>query len=158
MSTSAEVEAAWQTEIWSHDSLTALTDKFHTFQVTLDSEFELSKLQYRGKVNFFEILTGRSQRWLQTASNLGRIVEYDYAVEINYYKAVDTSGDAHNVVRDAFETIFPLVVSELGDTWSSTVDLWRPDTAIPTIVSAEIREQKVWKGTYRYFAEKQSQL
>jgi hypothetical protein len=158
MTTSAQIETAWTAAIWSHATITALTDKIYKFQVTEDSEFEVAKLYYNEQVNFFEVLTGRTQRYLQTANQIGRIAEYDFIVEINYYKEIDTTGAAFTAVRDALESIFALAVTELGDTWSNTVDIWRPDPAFPTIVSTSISTKKVWKGTYRFFAEKQSEI
>jgi hypothetical protein len=156
MSTSAQIETVWQAAIWNHATITAITDKIYKFLVTADSEFEYDKLTYAQKVNFFEVLTGRAQDFNETAETIGQTVRYRYTVEINYYKEVDTTGAAFIAVRDTLETIFSLVLSQLGNTWTNTVDIWRPDQAIATIANTTISNKKVWKGTYRFFAEKQS--
>lgn len=159
MSTSAQVETAWLNAIWTDTDITAITDKILQYQVTTESEQEISLLYDSNNIlNFIEVLTGRSQNYLQSANYIGKTIQYNYIVEINYYREIDTDGTAFRAVRDAYETIFSKVVSELGYTWTNTVDLWRPDEAIPTIVETLINNKKSWKGTYRFFAEKLTQL
>lgn len=158
MTLSSVIEAAWDAAIWTHADILAITDRIHKFQVTTDSEYEVSRLYFEEKINFFEVFTGRYQNYLQTSSTVGRTIQYHYIVEVNYYKEVGTDGSHFTDVRDAFETLFGLVVSELGDTWSSTVDIWNPDNAIPTIAETTISNKKCWKGTYRFFAEKLTEL
>ena len=157
MSTSAQLETAWDA-VWNHATIQALTDKIHKYQVTTESEIENEALYYGTKVNFFEALTGRAQRFLETGDTVGATVSYVYTVEINYYRELDTTGANHSAIRDAFETIFGLVVSELGYTWGGTVDIWNPEETIPTIVEFLLNNKKCWKGTARYFAEKNTNL
>lgn len=158
MSTSAQIETAWTAAIWNHATIQTITDKIHKFEVTQDTEFEVSKLYQNQKVNFFEVLTGRAQDYNETAGTIGETVRYRYEVIINYYREIDTSGAAWTAVRDAMETLFNLVRTELGDSWSNTVETWRPDANISSIVSDTVSNKKVWKGTYRFFAQKQEIL
>lgn len=158
MSTSAQLETSWTNAIWNHATIQALTDKVLRYQITTDSEQENSLLYFDTKVNFFEALTGRSQRYLTSSSYIGATIQYLYTVEINYYRELDTDGTNFRAIRDAYETLFALVVSELGNTWTNTVEIWRPQEDIPTIVEVLVNNKKCWKGTYRFFAEKLTEL
>lgn len=157
MTTSADIEDAWA-DVWDHADILALTDKIHLYQITLESETEIAKLYSGTEVNFFEVLTARTQQSMQTATTLGETVNYKFLVEINYYRELDTDGTNFRAIRDAYETIFDLVKSELGNDWSNTVDLWHPDEGYPSITETTLNNKKCWKGTHRYFAEKLTEL
>jgi hypothetical protein len=159
MSTSAQVETAWLNAIWTDTDITDITNRIHQYQVTTESEAEIALLyDSNNKLNFLEALTGRAHKYLQSASYIGSTIQYNYVVEVNYYHEIDTTGLAFLAVRNAFETLFSKVVSELGDNWTNTVDLWRPQEEITTIVETLVNNKKCWKGTYRFFAEKLTEL
>jgi hypothetical protein len=158
VSTSAEIESAWTAAIWTHADILSLTDKIHLYEVTTESEKENALLYSGTKVNFFEVLTGRGQNYNESSSRLGQTIQYNYLVEINYYRELDTTGENFRAIRDAFETLLGLVISELGDNWDSTVEFWKPDNAIPRIAEVLINNKKCWKGTTQYTAVKQTIL
>lgn len=138
--------------------MTALTSRFHKFQVSKESEHEMQALYHGQEINFFEILTGRSQRYLESGQTIGGSITYDYLVEVNYYRAINPSGSNFTAIRDAFETLFSLVTTELGATWQDTVEIWQPDDVIPAINEELINNIKCWKGTTRYTATKNTNL
>ena len=162
MSTSAEVEAAWLENIWQHDTLIAITDKFNFFPIVEDSETDLAKAYDTSgstrKINFFEILTGRGQQYIETQNTIGNTIQYNYTVQVSYFLETEPTGDNFLSVRDTLETILGLVISELGDTWDSTVDYWKPDLNPPQITQIFFDKKPVWKGVQNYFATKRTEL
>lgn len=158
MSTSAQVEAAWASAIWQNATITAITDKVLTFPYTEESEVEVTNLYSGQEINAFEVLTNRIQRYGETAATIGGILHYQFEVDIRYYRAVEPTGANYTATRDTLETLFALVVSELGSTWGGTVDFWKPDTSLAEITRIKISTEDVWRGRYRFFADKQSDL
>lgn len=158
MTTSDSIESAWNTYIWQNSTIQAITTKIHTFPVTELSEKEISAAYYGTRINFIEALTARTQRYQASAQLLGKSVQYDFIVLINYYKETDTTGANYGEVRDAFETIFTKVVSELGTRWNSTVDYWRPQDTPAEITQTRLDDALVWRGTFRYLATKSTTI
>ena len=154
MTASTTIESAWTSAIWQHTTILAITDKIIKRPYTTLSEKEYQNLYLDKRINFIEALTTRSQRYNETANILGRATQYEFRILINYYKDYesDTSGAAYGAIRDFFETLFSLVVSELGNTWDSTVDFWKPQEQQVEITDLEIDKKRTWKGSFTYIA------
>ncbi len=155
MSTAAQVEAVWKTNIFDSTTIQAITDKAYSYEVTETSESEVARLFEGTEVNFFQYLVGRGQRFGTSAGSAGPIVIYDYAVEISYFREAEPSGANWTAVRDTFDTIFSLVVSSLGNTWSQTVDGFNPQQGTARISTDLIDNRPVWRGVFTYNAFKQ---
>lgn len=154
MTTSETIETQWANLVWADSDIQAITTKIHTFPVTEFSEKEISSAYDGAQINFIEALTSRAQKHLSSAATLGGVIQYDFTVLVNYYKEFGTTGENYTAVRDAFETIFSTVLSELGNKWNNTVDYWRPQDGAAEVTQVRIDEAQVWRGSYRYFATK----
>jgi hypothetical protein len=154
MTASSTIESAWNSAIWQHATVQAITSKIITRPYSTLSEKEFQSLYLDKRINFIEALTTRSQRYNETANVLGRVTQYEFRILINYYKDYesDTSGAAYGAIRNFFETLFDLVVSELGNTWDSTVDFWKPQEDQLEITDLEIDKKRTWKGSFSYTA------
>lgn len=156
MSTSAQIEAAWLAAIWNHADILAITNKLIKRPQGSLSEQEYKSLYTAKRLNFIEALTSRTARNNELANILGRATTYEYLVQVSYYKDYedDTTGAARLEVRDFFETLHGLVVSELGNTWSNTVEVWKPQEGQPEITDLQIDNKRTWRGSFSYTATK----
>ena len=155
MTTSASLETQWDTYVWSHEDIEEITEKVYFYAVTEDSEFELEKLFKDGELNFFQCLIAR-----ESLKEVTQRVRHKFTAEISYYrtKSEDPTGLNWTAVRDAFETLYDTVQSSLGESWNETVDYWEPQEGPPEIVEVQLGSEKVWRGSYRFFAYKEISL
>jgi hypothetical protein len=155
MSTSAQVSTAWGSAIFAHASITAFSTQIYNFDIA-DDKSEAQEVLFRNSqaISFIQYLTVRGEKFGETSETLGRVATYDYQVQISAYRTADINGVNWAAVRDLFDTLFPLVISELGTTWSSTVDYWRPQDGAARIEQILIDDTPVWRGTKSFFATK----
>ena len=145
MSTSAQVQAAWETAIWENASVLTITDKIFSFDITTLSEREVSRLFFDSEVNYFQYTVRRSEEVKGTQQ-----LEYQFIVDVQYTRKTDVDGDNWAAVRDAFETLISLVRSSLGVSWTQTVDFWRPQEGAVEISQIDFRNKPAHRGTYRF--------
>lgn len=156
MSTSAQIEAAWLAAIWNHATIQAYTSKLITRPQGSLSEQEYKSLYLSKKLNFIECLTSRTAKSGELANVLGRATTYDYLVEVNYYRDYedDTAGTNRLIVRDFQEVLYSLIVSELGNTWDGTVEIWSPKDGQLDITDLQIDNKRTWRSSFSYTATK----
>lgn len=145
MSTSAQVAAAWNTAVLQHATFTAICPNAVLFDVMEDSEKGTEGLYSAAEVNFMQCLVSRAQTLEVTQR-----AEYVFTVDLQYFRSKDEAGANWKAVRDIFETLDALVRSELGSTWSSTVDYWIPSADKPIINEIFFNDEPIWLGSYRY--------
>lgn len=160
MSTSSEVEAAWDAGVWANTTITAYTEQIHNYALTEKSETELKRMYFESKLNFIQAIVGRGANYGSGAAALGRVIQYDFIVEVSYYLTndIDVSGDNWISVRDFFEDLLTVVRSGLGNTWSSTVDYWKPQAEPAEITEVTIADETAWRGTYKFYGTQQISL
>lgn len=158
MTLSSTIEDAWKDAIWTDTTITDYTDKIHKFRTTQDSEFEAARYYYKSEINFIEAITTRAVALEQTAKVLGGVASYEFNIEINYYKQIDPDGTTYNDVRDFFETLLSLMITNLGHTWTNTVDFWRPQTQKLDIIESLIDSRRCWRGVYNFTGTKTDSL
>lgn len=157
MTLSSVIEDAWDDAVWTNSEILVITDKIFKYEITQDSEKE-TEVYFEEEINFFEVLTGRGQKYLETSTTIGRTIQYNYEVQVNYYREADTIGENYLAVRGVFETLIGVVIEELDDTWGSTVDYWRPQEDPIEITQVLIDNKKTWKGVQSYFATLTTEL
>ena len=160
MSTAAQVRAAWLDNIWTHATVQAYTTKIYDYDITSRSQKEAAKFRHNTSINFLTYITtrGHEMKELGSIGATSALVHFNFQVEIRYYLEADSDGEGFNAVIDRLGTIDGLVVSQLGKTWDSTVDFYRPQQEPPTINLIELDGRPVWLGVYRYFALKRATL
>lgn len=147
MTTLAQVRSAWDTSIWSHASILAITDKIYDYDVTIDSTFELYKLRYNQEVNAFVYVVSKYERL-----GFGGTKYEEFEVNVRYYRKADVAGANHKAVYDAYETLIALVRTSLTHTWGGTVGAYRNQDSPPQISQITLEGVPVWLGTYKFFA------
>ena len=145
MSTAAEVESAWETAIWKSNTIKAITPNYFLYAVTEDSEKEISRMYLDSHINSIQALTGRGFTFGNTKTG-----QYTFVVEVTYLLWKDPDGDNWTQVRDFYDTLLALIRSALGNTWSSTVDFWTPQSAPASIDEFTIDGETVWRGKCVY--------
>lgn len=160
MSTSSDVQAAWDTSIWANSTITAYTEQIHGYALTEKSETELKRMYFDSELNFIQSVVGRGVNYGSGATMLGGVIQYDFIVEVSYFLTndIDSSGDNWITVRDFFEDLLDVVRSDLGNTWSNTVDYWKPQAEPAEIIEVRIGDESAWRGTYKFFATQQISL
>lgn len=156
MTTSTDIETVWNTYIWQHATIQAITTKLIKRPQGSLSEKEYQSLYTAKRLNFIEALTSRTQRSQELANVLGRATTYEYLVQVSYYKDYedDTVGTSHTAIRDFFETLYQLVVTQLGNTWQGNIETWKPQDGQPEITTLQIDNKRTWRGSYSYTATK----
>jgi len=159
LSTSAAVAAAWNTAIWQHATITSITEKIHAFDIAdSESEYEDAQLRFQQEINFIQYLVVRASRFGESAGITGSVATHTYTVQVIHVREAGTDGANWAAVRNFFETLFGLVVSELGTTWAGTVDLWKPQEGPPRIDQISIDNTPCWRGLYEFSATRRVNL
>lgn len=158
MSTSAQVQAAWKTGVFDNATIQAITENAFGYEISDESEFESARLFEDTEINFFQYLIGRGQRHAASIAYAGQTVIYDYVVEITYILEADPQGANWTIVRDAFDTLWSVYASNLGSTWSSTVDGSAPQAGTPQITRATLDNRPIWRGVYQFTGYKYSTI
>lgn len=154
MSTAQQVENAWVDKVLTHRDITSYTDKIYTYDVTEGSELEISNLYSDGEINFIQCLVGRGQKYAGSQSVSGRVITYNYLVEVTYFRQADPQGNNWKEVRNFFDDLFSTVLNELGITWDATVDYFNPQLETPEITQERFDNSDTWRGFYRFFGTK----
>lgn len=152
MTVVSNVQTAWADNVFAHDTVIALTPNSHPFEVTVDSEFELKRLFFQKKINYFEYVVTAKENFPQIGSALTQAL-YDVTVEIRYTLEKDTTGDTYQTARSVPNTILNLVASELGENWDSTVDFFNYTPTPINVLSDRILETPVWRVVFTYSAQ-----
>lgn len=141
MSTAAEVRAAWAS-VFSDATIEAITTNAFNYPFTQESEKEVARLYYAQQINFFEYIVSRSPGFGLTSA-----LTYEYTVELRYVRQQDVAGTAHPAVVDAFDSLWTVIRSVLGNKWSNTVDRWQTPGIPPRVTQQTIGGQLCWVGT-----------
>lgn len=146
---STDIEAVWQSVLWEHPTIVAITPNIHQYDISVQSEFDVELLCFEGEVNFFLARTLRRSEPILTQQT-----RYTFQVEVSYYlQQADIAQNTYRTVRDRLETLDDLVRTAMGKTWSSTVDFWQG--GVPTAIKEiEVNERTCWTGAITYTAFK----
>lgn len=147
--TTAQVRTAWDTNVFTAATVIAITDKIYDKRMDRGgSTKEISLLKYKQEFNWIEYTV---QRFAQ-GGMIGQR-RYEYLVRVNVCREVDPDSTNHNDCLDALDTIEGLVISALGVTWGSTVDLWQDVSRAPSIDEIEISGKRIIVCSQEYRAE-----
>jgi hypothetical protein len=140
MTTCATVQTAWTTKIFNHASIQAITTAIIYHPITQTSESEVDDLYFGAEVNVIEVLISRAIELVMTKEELT-----SYSVRVSYYKEQDPGSTNYADARAFFETLYPLVKSELGTTWNGTVDYWNINAESVDAEETTIDGRACWK-------------
>ena len=145
MTTPADIRSAWNTAVWTHASITALTTKIYAYDVTSDSAYNIDKFRFQQAINFFTyVVTYADQNTLVQGTR------QRFTVTVSYFREADTTGAAFNAVVDNLYTVQARVRTGLGKTWSSTVDYYQPQETPIAPTLQQIDGKDVWRGTVSF--------
>ena len=149
MSTAAQVRTAWSTNVFEKANVQAITTQIHDYDITQDSQKELSKLRFEQQINFITYTVSRT-----TIGQLIGARTYRYRVEVSVYRETDISGSNYKAASDAFETITDNIVEYLRSSWGDTVDVSTLPIETPRVAQVVIGTRNTWRATQIYTAEK----
>lgn len=150
MSTPAQIRAVWQTNIWDDVDIRNLTPNIYSYEVTQESQSELSKLRDGQEINYITWVTTRLGD--VEASELKNIL-FRYTIDVRYNLQSNKDGSNFNEVIDNLITIESKVITALGQQWSNTVDLYNliaSEAPLETFIDG----RTVWQGQNVYEATK----
>lgn len=149
MSTVAQVKSAWNTAVWAHSTIIAITPKIYNFDaLSLSPVGRMQDNQLKNGTSY-EFFQYRVTRHFERAA-IGGSRLFRYPVTIQYYIEADKDGANHAAGEAVFETIDGLVISELTDTWSATVDSYDQQVERPAFSEVLINDVVCWSWTYEY--------
>ncbi len=145
MTLSSAIEDVWDTHIWQHATIQAITDKIFTSDNSQVSEFEIGSYYSDQELNAIVYQVKRSESYIGA-----NVLQERFAVEITYYrtKEGDTSGENWTAVRDFFETLTGLVTISLGTNWQGTVAYYRAQETPPDITDQVLAGELTWVGKF----------
>jgi hypothetical protein len=147
MTTSATIDAAWLAAIWASPTIQAITSKVFQYNIVQDSDTEIAQFYQDGEVNCFIALTTLAARYVGANTTSTEI-----QVVVDYYRQKDASGAHWTEARDVMETLYALVISALGFTWSGTVAFWQGQEKPPEIAETDIKGVKCWRSRFVFTA------
>ena len=153
MTSSASIRAAWKTGIFNNAAILAITPKAYAFDIiaNIASISEDSLLYHEQQINFFTYIASRKSETGSIRGSNTAASRFSHTIEITYNLKKDI-GEAdfnYNALIDRLEIVDDLVLSELGKTWSSTVDYYElTEFSPPTLKTLEDRE--FWSAGYTY--------
>lgn len=147
--TISAVRSAWNTNVFQHATVQAMTGAILDDGFTAGSKTELSRLKDDQLIHFIQFIVTKAE-----IPGLIGARQYRYNVELSYYIQADTDGDNYTAAIDNLETIDGLINSELGVTWDGTVDLMEEADVSLAIEQIEIEGLPVWRFTQPYTAIK----
>jgi hypothetical protein len=153
VSTPADIRTAWNTKVWQHATIQAITTKIYAFEISDDSETEAALLSFAQRIRFIEYVCSRSIASQEMGgSSRGNC---NFPVEVRYTLEKVKPGDpfdgaGFNAVIDFFTTLIALVQSELAPSWNSTVDYFEFQDGAPEVTTQEVAGIECWRGVYRF--------
>ena len=142
---SSDVRTAWQSAVFEHATVAAVTDKVYAYDVSVESDLDAARLRYEGTINFFLYKVTRLHEPLAFGTT-----RYTFTVQVEYYlQQTDASASTFNTLVDRLEVVDDLVRSELGGTWGNTVDYYQGGRPSP-VTSVRIDNLACWRGAYTY--------
>jgi tRNA U34 5-carboxymethylaminomethyl modifying GTPase MnmE/TrmE len=122
MTTSAEIRTVWDTYVFNNSDILAITDKSYPYELTQESEKEVSSAYTEADINFFEYVVSLEETIENQIGGNSNNREQRFLVEVRYTKYAGTDGAAFNDVIDTLEALIDVVREDLGSTWQNTVD------------------------------------
>lgn len=157
MSTTATIVTLWG-DVFANASMTAISQNAYPYEVRDGSESEISTMSEDQTIDYFEYLVTRevTEREIGGGSN----AVFRFIVEVRYTKQVDddTTGDAYEGVRNAFDTLLSVVESELGVTWDGNIDYYTHQDGPADIQAIRVADTNCYRGTYKFFGTQAASL
>jgi hypothetical protein len=150
--TTATVSAAWDSAIFQHEDILAITEAIFPYEVTITSEAEIAAVSFEQKINFVEYTVSRAIGAQELGAPGSAQCTFDVDIRYTLQKLLEgeaIDGSAYDQVGDFFDTLISLVYSELGVTWSGTVDFYNHQEGPPQISDDTIAGVSCWRGVYK---------
>lgn len=152
---SSDIRSAWNTGIFQDATILSITNKAAQYDITasVKSGVEVLGLYYQERINFFKQVVTRVAKNNLIRGNNPVAARYEYEVEVTYNleKDIAQADQNYNTAIDRLEVLDDLVRTNLGATWSNTVDYWEV-TGILKPQLTLLDEREVWVCGYSYLA------
>ena len=149
MTSSAQVVQLFETQVFNHSSIVAVSPNVLTYDIVRDSEPELDRLYHQQEISFWVLLVGRGEVINTTGP---RELIFDIAIQL--FREKDTSGDNWKAVRDGIDALTDRVAATLYNDSGGLFDYLEVQSGPPTIQQQNEFETQVWRGLFTYRAFK----
>lgn len=146
------IEDAWETYVWSHATMAAITLKVFKYEIATLSEKEVQNLLYMQEVNCFEVVTTREVGSQEIGNATSAHITYP--VQVRYTRQADPDGDNYRAVLAAIASLQGVVNTSLGSSWQNTVDYYLHQEGPLEVQSEVIANVPCYRGVYRFFGHK----
>jgi len=147
MSTNADVRTAWAAQVLANINSGTNSYTYQIQRSKLGGKL-LEKGYYNKIVDFYEY----SVESVKLHKLMGKF-QTVFTVKIRHTIEADQSGDNYTALQDSFQTINGLVITNLGLSWSSTVDFYEGPNDL-TILEGDFDSRSTWIGESSYTAFK----
>lgn len=154
MTTSLEVFTKFKDKVFNNAALRAITEVVIPYEVSPESESELSEIYHRNEINFFECVVTRGEA-RPLIGGADRPL-YTFNVDVRYTLQKDTTGDAFLDVRNAIETVADYVASQLAYDFGGLVDMAEAQEEPATVTLEEVAGLPCFRSAIRFQGRKQS--
>lgn len=145
MSSLASVRTAWDA-VLANATLTAYSGALYNYDIVSTigvGEINESLLMYSGQLNFAQFVFDKTHNF-----DMIKEVKETFDVAITYYLEMDIDGDNFHAVTDFFDDLFEVVRTELGTSWTDTIDFYTMDDV--SVASDELTGKQCWVATQNY--------
>ena len=153
MTALSAVRDAWD-EVLLSSAVQDYTTNLYNYDIQPTSNKSVANsalMMLKNELNFAQFVFSKDNEFLMCKELLET-----FDVIISYYKEIDLNGNNYHAVTDFFDTVFSVVRSEIGTTWSSTVDYYNLNKL--SLGSTELDGRACWSGTVTYTGKKTNDL
>ena len=158
MTSIADVEAVWVSNVFEHADILAITTSILDHEYQADTQTELEELYQEGalgigELNFFEYEINKSEAIIEVGG--AQAPEYKFDVDVRYTRALDVEGNTQKQVIAAIETLCDTVRTQMGATWGSLNARTALEITPAQITKEEINGTPCYRQSVRFTAFKQ---
>lgn len=156
MTTSSAILAAWKSAIFDHEDIQAITARCHNWDLlsNVSSITQDALMMHDQEINFFTYQVSRRSETGSIRGTNTSAARYNFTVRVDYHLVKDAAESDFNFnsAINRIELLDDLVLSELGKTWSATVDYYElSEFRAPQLRILEDREFWILGYTYTGF-------
>lgn len=148
MSSNSQVRLAWSEHVFQHIND---GENAYDYQISTDSENELSKFHYNQRVDAWMYIVTSSEVPFGV-----QITQITFTVTVKRYlqQINDKDGSHYNELLDGFRTVNDYVQDNLTVNWDSTIDYYTGPSA-PNVSSVSVAGTPCWLAEATYTGIKQ---
>jgi len=150
----SDIRTKWKTKVFENSAILNITNKALDYELSPESEKEITDGSFTQELNFFEYVVSRSEVSQPEIGGFSRPV-YKFLCEVRYTKQIDTDGTNFNSVVDAMSLLIDVVRAQLGSSWDSVIDYQEDPISIDAPTKETVADIECYRSIARFSAIKQ---